>query len=293
MQEIGPGIYYKTGYSGVTIGALILGGGTLLVDAPLRVEDSRSWQAILKNHGGISNWILVNLDPHPDRTIGSRLLDCPVIAHEHSAQDFRNRPPIYKSQNIEIGAEWEICPDLISSRWVSPDITFTERIVFHWSGSEIFAEYHPGPALGASWVVFPEKKVAFVGDAVVLDQPPFLGDADIPTWVETLELLLSSQYRSYALISGRGGLVSVDNIRTQRSLLKKINKKLGTLWNDRAPVSELFKMIPGIMAEYNMPRQRAGLYEQRLRYGLERYYTRYTEPVEKIILVEEDKDQIL
>jgi hypothetical protein len=38
------------------------------------------------------NAVLINLDAHPDRTLGVRAMDCTVIAHEKTAQAFRNRP---------------------------------------------------------------------------------------------------------------------------------------------------------------------------------------------------------
>jgi len=58
-------------------------------------------------------------------------------------------------------------------------------------------EYHPGPATGASWVILPELQIVFVGDAVLRNQPPFLANADLPTWLDTLSLLGSPAFKGW------------------------------------------------------------------------------------------------
>jgi len=49
-------------------------------------------------------------------------------------------------------------------------------------------EQHPGPSSGAIWVTVPDDKVVFLGDAVLKNQPPFIAHADLPAWIEALEL---------------------------------------------------------------------------------------------------------
>ena len=44
MQAIASGIYYESNYPGVTLGAVIMPRGTLMIDAPLRPEDARTFQ---------------------------------------------------------------------------------------------------------------------------------------------------------------------------------------------------------------------------------------------------------
>ena len=44
MQQIDRGIYFENSYPGVTVGAILLPMGTVMVDAPLRAEDARTWR---------------------------------------------------------------------------------------------------------------------------------------------------------------------------------------------------------------------------------------------------------
>jgi len=101
MQQIDRGIFYEDAYPGVTLGAVILPQGTVLIDAPLRMEDARAWLNLLYQQGSKTNRVLVNLDAHPDRSLGARSMECTIIAHQKTAQVFRGRPSIFKGQNAE------------------------------------------------------------------------------------------------------------------------------------------------------------------------------------------------
>ena len=279
MKEIDQGIYYENSYPGVTLGALVLPHGTILVDAPLRAEDARAWRATLLTLGGNSNRLLVNLDAHPDRTLGARAMDCTVVAHLRTAQVFRGRPSIFKGQNVESGSEWESQNESVGTRWTIPDITFTHQITLHWGPPDVLLEHHPGPALGSIWVVIPEAHVVFIGDAVLPNQPPFLTNGDIPSWIETLSLLTSS-YRDYTIISGRGGPVTVQAVRAQQQNLKATLKGLERLAKRNAPPEATENLIPNLLSSFSIPKKLEEQYYRRFRHGLFQYYARRYRPIE-------------
>ncbi len=267
MQQIERGIYYENSYLGVTLGALVYSHGVIIIDAPLKAEDTRSWRSTLINQRGGPNRLLVSLDAHPDRTLGTRSLDCTIVAHQKTAQVFRNRPTIFKGQSLESGADWETYTEAIGMRWAAPDITFTERMSLHWGGAEVNLEHHPGPTPGSIWVVIPESRVAFVGDTVVLGQPPFLAHADLEAWLASLELLLTS-YRDYVIVSGRGGPAVGDDIRSMNRLLKEILSGMDSLAKKNASPEDTEVMIPTLLTKIGVPSEMRDRYGQRLRYGL-------------------------
>lgn len=274
MHEIVSGIYFEDSYPGVTLGAITLSRGTVMIDAPLRAEDGRSWRAALLNRGSGIDRVLINLDAHPDRTIGVRSLECTVLAHQLTAQEFQNRSATFKGQGDDTGSEWETCTDLGSSRWVIPDITFTQQLQLHWDKTGVSLEHHPGPSVGAIWVVIADAKVAFIGDAVLPDQPPFLADADIPAWIETLDELLLDKYKAYLLVSGRSGFVSSADIRKQKKILSEIETRLGTMRERSSPEEAAEKLIPKIMKHYDVSGKRRDFFENRLSHGLHQYTAR-------------------
>lgn len=273
MQQIERGIYYETIYPGVTLGALIFTHGTIQIDAPLKAEDARSWRSILLNLGSTSNRLLVNMDSHPDRTLGARALDCPIIAHQRTAQVFRNRPSIFKGQNNDSGAEWESSNDMVGTRWVIPDLVFTEHLTFYWGEREVTLEYHPGPTSGSIWAIIPGAKVIFVGDTVLHDQPPFLASADLPSWIGSLDILLAN-YRDFLIISGRGGPVTIENARTQQRLLKEILRGMERLAKKGAASEMTEDLIESMLANVTLPSEKREQYLQRIRHGLFQYYNR-------------------
>lgn len=274
MQQIARGIFYEDTHLGVTLGALVYPLGTILIDAPLRPDDARSWRSAVLNQRGSSNRLLVNMDAHPDRTLGARAIECTIVAHQKTAQVFRNRPTIFKGQNTETGSAWEAYNDAIGMRWSLPDVTFTSRMSFFWGGPEVILEHHPGPAPGAIWVIIPAEKVIFVGDTVVINQPPFLTNADLPAWIEELNLLLT-EYRGYQIVSGRGGLASIDAVRAQQKFLKDILKGLDRLTKRNSPSDAVESLIPALLSNFIIPDEYREKYHQRLRYGLTHYYARY------------------
>jgi glyoxylase-like metal-dependent hydrolase (beta-lactamase superfamily II) len=285
MHQIAPGIYIEDTFAGVTLGALILPHGTIMVDAPLRAEDARSWRASLTNLSIGSNRVLVNLDAHLDRTLGSRAVDSTIVAHQTAAQVFRNRPSVFKGHSADSGSEWEISNDVFGTRWAIPDITFSDRLYIHWGGPEIILEHHLGPTPGSIWVLIPSAKVVFVGDTILNDQPPFLASADLPQWIESLELLKTS-YKQYTIISGRGGSNEADSIRSQLKLLKKILRGLEKLAKKDAPPEMTEGLISSLISGMSLPTNRRKHYIQRLRHGLYYYYSQHYLTLEAL---EQDK----
>jgi glyoxylase-like metal-dependent hydrolase (beta-lactamase superfamily II) len=281
MQQIEQDIYISNVYPGVTLGALALPYGILMVDSPPHPDDGRSWHAILRSLGSGVGRLLVNLDSHPDRTLGVRLLDCPVIAHQETALEIDKRPTIFKGQSMDTGAEWENCDGLSGLRWTKPTLAFTERATLEWGEYTIRLQYCPGPDPGAIWLIVPEVSVVFVGDAVLVNQPPFFKWADLPAWIETLDLLLSKEYRNFLVVSGRGGVVNTQIIREQRSYLKEIQKRFERLFSRNAPPETTEGLVSSLLSRIDFSPDRQEQYVQRLKYGLFHYYRKHYYPEEE------------
>ena len=272
MQEIAQKIYIETGYPGVTLGVIDWNHGLLLIDAPFRLEDARAWRTALLNLGGGIDRLLVNLDSHVDRTFGSRSMDCTVIGHEKMTQVFRSRPISFKNQAMEMGAELELYNNLGSTRWLAPEITFSDRLEVNYDSSMVVLEHHPGPTADAIWTIVPNEGVIFLGDAVICDQPPYLWQADIPSWLTQLHLLTTNPYKNYSLISGRGGLVPAERVKEQIRLLEKIQKQLESLQAKGGQPADTVKLVTGIMKGLTYQVNRETLYRKRLTWGLAQYY---------------------
>ncbi len=272
MQKIEQDIYINNTYPGVTLGVLVTPRGTIMIDSPPNPEHGRSWGAIVRSLGGGIERILVCLDAHFDRTLGLRQMDMTTMMHNAAAAKLNSHPAIFKGHIAATGAAWETCEGLGGLRWTKPKLTFSEQIMLNWGDYPIILEHHPGPAPGASWLVMPEINVVFVGDTVLVNQPPFLAEASLSSWIEALDLLLSPKYKRYMVVSSRGGIVTTDIIREQRWYLKEIFKRLEKLHSRNEPPESTESLIPKLLSNLDFSPEFQEHYTQRLRYGLYNYY---------------------
>jgi cyclase len=286
MDAIAKNVYIEDRYLGVTLGVITQPRGLVQIDAPPAPEDGRSWRASLMGMGNGPERVLINLDAHPDRTLGVRAMDCTVIAHESTAIAFRNRPNTFKAQGDETGSNWESIPGLGSVRWAPPEISFIDTMTLHWGPEPIILQSHTGPTPGAIWVLLPEEKVVFVGDAVLKGQPPFLAYADIPAWLEALDILQGPDFKGYTIISGRGGVVTQQVVKTQADFLKKLLDKVEKLGGKKAAPDATDKLADAMLKEFKAPAARQKQYLHRLRHGLGHYYARHYHPSSRHILEE-------
>lgn len=274
MQEITKNIYINSEFPGVTLGAIVTPRGLIQIDAPPSPEDARTWRASLMSLGGGIERVLINMDAHPDRTLGARAMDCIVITQEKTADIFRTRPGTFKAQGEETGADWESIPGLGSVRWVLPEISFSNQMILHWSDSPVILEHHPGPAIGSIWVHLPKEKILFIGDTVTKNQPPFLAGSNLKAWLESLTELLDTPYKGYTFISSRGGIVTPNVIKNQYDFLKQVNDKLNKLNNKKPTPATVEKMVASMQGWFKAPATRQKQFAQRLRYGLIHYNSR-------------------
>jgi cyclase len=274
MQEITNNIFIEDQFHGVTLGVIVTPRGLIQIDAPPSPEDARSWRAALMNLGGGMERALINLDAHPDRTLGARAMDCTVIAHEKTANTFRTRPNTFKAQGEETGADWESIPGLGSVRWSPPEISFLDQMTLHWGDTPVVLEHHAGPSSGSIWVHLPEEKIVFVGDAVLKNQPPFFAGANLTDWITALNLLLGPDFKGYTIISSRGGVVTTNIVKTQLDFIKVVHDKLDKVTAKKANPAAIEKLVTTLLASFKAPAARQKQFAQRLRYGLLHYNAR-------------------
>jgi hypothetical protein len=278
MQEISSHIFIENGYPGVTLAAIPCQRGMLLIDAPLRPEDIRSWRAALAARSGGYERMLLTLDEHLDRTLGARQMDCMVAGQERMNQVFKDRPVSFKSQGPETGAEWELLNNLGIVRWSPPDITFSVSLNLYWDKFPIYLRSVPGPSYCSLWVDLPEQKIIFVGDTVIPDAPPFLAHADLPAWQEALANLLSPAYRDYTIISGRSGVIAHNEVKSQSKFLGKVEEYLEKLAGKENDPHEIEHACQQLLRAFDRHAPNYGLYYTRMVYGLQQYIKGHSSP---------------
>ncbi len=274
MRQIAPHIYYDNSYAGVTIGAITMPKGTLLIDTPFRSDEARTWKAALLTQSRGTHRLIIVLDGHTDRLLGCRAIEYPLLMHENTASIFEDRTAIFKGHNTGEGAEWEHYPEVTGTHWVRPNMTYQQHMNLHWGNDDIHIEHRPGPTSGSSWVHIPSQRILFIGDTVIPHQPPFLAHANIDTWTEVLNLLCARQFRDYTIIGGRSGIVSIEAVREQRKYLKSVQGRLETISKRGGTPEDTEKLVAPLLRKISYPVRQEAFFSQRLRHGLATYYAR-------------------
>jgi glyoxylase-like metal-dependent hydrolase (beta-lactamase superfamily II) len=273
MRTVASGVYLNSKFPGVSVGAVASRGRLLLIDAPIRIEDAREWISQLGEKGKPRSMAL--LDHHPDRVLGARGLDLPILAHDETRLVMNAWPDTFKGGSRPIGAEADRLKRISGVSKAVPDLTFSTEMSLHLEGREIFLLHRPGPTKGAIWVVVPDAKVVFIGDAVWLDEPAYLGDADLAAWQTTLQQAARGPYKAFTLVSSRDGVIERKALAQMSAWLARVEQRLRKVKPRPDLTESTASLASALLRSYKIPSTRREHAHLRLQVGLERLYTRW------------------
>jgi len=275
MEEIANHIFIESRCCGVVLAVLKLKDGLIIVDAPFKPEDQQNWRAKLKEFRGANKRLLVMLDTHIDRTLGIRALETNVLGHANAVEIMRERPTTARGQDNDAGADWEPFDLPANIRWAIPDMTYSKRVTIHWDDQPVEITHHFGSHLAGSWLQVPAEKIIFIGDSIVLGQPPFLAWSDLDQWLLDLAWLGSDEFKGYQIISGRNGLVKKNAIEKMVKLLSQIKIVVDDLAGENNRIVEIIKVVPSLLKKFTYDKTCQEQYENRLIWGLDQYLKRH------------------
>jgi glyoxylase-like metal-dependent hydrolase (beta-lactamase superfamily II) len=275
MEEIAYNIFIEKGYPGVVSSVIKLSQGLLIIDAPMRADDRQAWQQTLGDLGGGKGRLMVLLDTHTDRLYGTQMIEFPILAHENTLQIIRELPSTQKVSDRQEASDPDTYDLPQNVRWAVPDLTYTKQVSIHWDETPVVVTHQPGAHLAGSWVRYDPARVIFVGDSVVIKQPPYLGCCDLDCWIDELNELCSDVYKGYKIIGGRNGVVQ------QRSIGKliKLLSAVKTFVVDAADVDNheegLDRFALELLRDIDYDRDLKEHYKSRLVRGLKQLLHRY------------------
>lgn len=272
MQEITHNIYIDHNAIGLVTGVIRTPEGSILVDPPVRMDDVRSWRgATAKMIMGDAKF-LVLLDTNFDRILTSKGCDCALISQMNPPAPTKSRQsPQRPPEDAQAASDGT---DATSStpRWNNPEIWFSDTMNLHLASVSVQLEHHFGANSAGIWVHIPKEKVIFVGDTVLVDQPPFLAYANLPLWLEELDLLASRAFRGYQIISSRSGLVTQAQVQEMARKLVAIQDLLSPLVRKKTTLEEYLALIPEIMNLFQVSPLDQELYLNRLQWDLTTWF---------------------
>ena len=275
MEKIAERMFIEKEYPGVVSSALLLKQGVLLIDAPFRVDDRQSWLERITELGGINNRLMVMLDGHADRLSSTQLMECPILTHKNALRvipgllSIQDQPGTTERQKNDAAESFQ------NIRWAIPDLTYSGEIAIQWDANPVVISHHPGVHPAASWVQYDAGKVVFVGDSVVIKQPPFLDCCNLKLWINELELLSSDVYRGYKIVGGRNGVIEQDSIIEMQKFLTSVNDTIYEFSAVENCELALAERVNTLMKSLNYECSLENYYKNRLTRGLKQLLVRY------------------
>jgi glyoxylase-like metal-dependent hydrolase (beta-lactamase superfamily II) len=270
MREVVKGVFLQEGYPGVRLGAVVSGSAALLIDSPLRIEDGREWLAEIGSRGRPRFMVL--LDDHPDRVYGARGFDLSLIAQTRAREAIASWPDPVRSTTHLQGAEADRLKRVSGLSRAIPHIGFERELRLQLGSQIVELRHRPGPRPGSAWVVLPWARVVFVGDTVWAHEPPYLGEAQLEAWLDSLAELRGSAFARYKIISARDGLVRREAIVAMAGFLRKVAHRMERLQEKEEDEDAAGRLAPRLAKGFRIPVARREQALLRLRNGLERLY---------------------
>lgn len=275
MEEIARNVYIERKYSGVVLGVLKLHHGILMVDAPFRVTDQQSWRTKITNLGGGIDKLLVMLDTHIDRAMGIHAMATNVLAHKNAVDIMRNKPILKRCKDIGMGADTALYDLSANVVWAEPNLTYTDDVSIHWDKTQLIVSHQPGAHIAGSWLRYDAENVIFVGDSVLLDQPPFLACSDLDRWLEELAYLGTDFFKDFKIISGREGVVMSESINKMTEFLNRVKACVKSLLLQENWRNGITAAVTMLMKHFVFDQQLDALFRKRLTWGLEQYIQKH------------------
>lgn len=270
MRKITSDVYIENKFPAVYLGLIVIDGKALLIDCPIRLEDGRAWLSQATEYGKPLYTAL--LDHHPDRVIGARDMRMPLVGHQMTSQIMAMKSDSFKGNTHPIGADTDRLKRVTGVSRAIPNLTFSDEMTIRIGGDNVEFWHRPGPTDGSIWVVYQKQEVIFIGDAVTVSEPPFVGDSDLEAWLGTLEDLRSLEGQSFQLISARDGLIEREEINAMARFLRKVRVRIERLGKMKKPESEYDSIAGQLLTDFNLTGSRKDRARLRLRVGLEDLY---------------------
>jgi len=267
MRKLTRNAWIESRFGGLTIGALASDSEILLIDCPLRTEDVREWLGQLSTLG--SPRYLAMMDGYPDRVLGARVVGLPILAQDRTLEAVLGMSDTFKGNTHPIGADSDRLKRITGVQKALPTIIFSHSMTLHLGGRAIQFLHRPGPHPGAMWVLDEVEGLLFIGEAVAIEEPPYLGTADIERWLGLLDDLREGGFASYRMVCARGGLVSREDIHGMARFLRKVRNRVEKLQRERDPKEIAAGFAEELLEDFPVAASRREIAMTRLRVGLE------------------------
>jgi cyclase len=205
MREISPGIFVETDQRGANYSGIIGEDGIAVIDAPMVPKQALAFRDELRRiSGGLPFLYVINTDHHRGHILGNQFfVPTPVVAHEYAWKHMKGYGDNFRQRVIDsFKKEPEVQAQFTDIQIVVPKITFAHRLDIVRGGRDLRIIKVGGHTAATSVIWLPEERILFVGDAVWVDQHPYMAQANSKEWLDGLTYI--RRLRADQIVPGRG-----------------------------------------------------------------------------------------
>jgi cyclase len=207
MREISSGIYLESDQRGANYGGILTDDGIIVIDTPMVPRQAQAFREELRwLADGKPFLYVINTDHHRGHILGNQFfLPTPVVAHDQAWKHMRGYSDNFKQRVIDsFKKEPEVQAQFTKIQIIIPKITYSHRLDIIRGGRDIRIIRIGGHTAATSVVWMPEDKILFIGDAVWVEQHPYMAQANSKEWLDGLTYI--RKLRADQIVPGRGPL---------------------------------------------------------------------------------------
>lgn len=214
--------------------------GTVVIDTMRKPSDGELLSDHISAHTAKPVRVVINTHYHGDHTFGNRAFAAPIIATRTTRNLMQSR----------LSDSWE---QITGGRvpLPMPDITFDDDLTLHFATCTVHLYEVNGHAPGTVAVHVPERSMVYTSDLVFAGRFPFMGDADLPEWIEALRRMESLEAEH--IIPGHGRPGGPELLTTQREWMERfLDFAVDVIRNE----PDTHRATDVVMKEYDAPEYR-------------------------------------
>ena len=205
MREISPGIFIETDHRGANYAGIATDVGMVVVDAPMVPNQARAFRdELTRMAGGKPFLYVINTDHHRGHILGNQYFQpTPVLAHEQAWKHMKGYGDNFKQRVIDsFKKEPDVQAQLTDIQIIVPKVTFSHRLDIVRGGRDLRIIRIGGHTAATSVIWMPNESLLFVGDAVWVDQHPYMAQANSKEWLDGLTYI--RKFKADRIVPGRG-----------------------------------------------------------------------------------------
>jgi cyclase len=230
MREIAPGIFVETDQRGANYSAILTNDGFIVIDTPIVPKQAIQFRDELRRVAGGKPFLyIINTDHHRGHIVGNRFFTpTPVIAHDIAWKHMKGYGDNFKQRVIDsFKKEPEIQAQFTDIQIIVPKITFSHRLDIVRGGRDIRIIRIGGHTAATSAIWMPNERMLFVGDAVWVDQHPYMAQGNSKEWLDGLTYI--RKLRSDQIIPGRGPVTGREGTERMSEYIRYIRARVRTM----------------------------------------------------------------